>query len=370
MVCLNRIAILKGTMETFGGGERVAANLCNDLCNDFEVSLITYNSSKSAYYLKDNVKVVRLSSSEKCTKINAHLSVFRLRKYIVECMIDVILIIGRSSFPLIPILAAMGTKTKIVFCDQSTLECFKFVPAGMMTTIYRYITQCAINLFSERIVTLTIKERENYLSKYLLNINKLVTIYNYIDISKFKKAPIKSKKIISVARLDYSKGFEYLIKVAAGVLSKHPDWRWDVYGEGDKAYTQKLEKIKSEYGLDGKLFFMGNSDDIYNKYPLYSIFVFTSRYEGFGLTLLEAMASGLPSVSFNIYSGPSEIICDGLNGYLVDPYDVISMENKICTLINDAKIRESFSKNTQKEMCKFDRKMIVEKWKRLIFDII
>ena len=356
-------------MNVFGGGERVAANLCNDLVNYFQVSLIMYNNASSVYRLKDEVKKIHLLNKDSCTRVQIHFSALKLRKYIKENNIDVIMIIGRSSYPLVPILASLGIKTRIIFCDQSTLEYTKYVPRGVIGGAYRLVTQWAINTFCARIVTLTIKEKNNYQRKYSIPENKLLSVYNYIEYKKLPEYNDCSKKIITVARIDYAKGMELLIEVAAMVLSEHPDWRWDVYGDGDSIYTNKIIKLKNQYGLDGKLFFCGKSDKIYDKYPQYSMFVFTSRYEGFGLTLLEAMAFGLPVVSFDIFSGPSEIVRHNVNGYLVKNFDVFQMKNYICDLIKNPEKRKAFRDNSRIDKEKFDKKNIVKKWKKILLGL-
>lgn len=358
-------------MDVYGGGERVAANLCNDLSKDFEMILITYNNAASVYAINKNVKIVNLCNDNECSRLDIHASIIRLRKYLKYNNIDILLIIGRSSYPIVPLIAGMGLKTRIVFCDQSTLNYKKFITCGLFVKLYRYITQMIINNLADHIVVLTEKEKRNYLEQYNITENKITSIYNYLDMDavKIKKFDIEKKKIITVARIDYAKGMELLIEVAANVLNKHPDWQWDVYGDGDKAYTRKIIALRDSRGLENRLNFKGKCSNIYSKYSDYDIFVFTSRFEGFGLTLLEAMASGLPAVSFDIYSGPSEIISNGVNGFLVEAYDILTMSDKICTLIENRKVLSSFAYSSRINMYKFEKNNLMIQWKKLLRQI-
>ena len=94
--------------------------------------------------------------------------------------------------------------------------------------------------------------------------------------------------------------------------------------------------------------------------------VLTSYREGLPLVLLEANAIGLPMVSFDVFTGPNEIIVDGENGFLVTPYDCEDMAKKISCLIEDKELRKRQAKNTEKYIDKFSYKRIIEQWKQVI----
>ena len=91
----------------------------------------------------------------------------------------------------------------------------------------------------------------------------------------------------------------------------------------------------------------------------------SSRYEGFGLVLLEAQAAGLPCVSFNCKEGPSEIIDNNVNGYLINNFNLEEMGRKISFLINNKKELEKFSKNAKKDLGRFEKQVILDRWEDL-----
>lgn len=107
---------------------------------------------------------------------------------------------------------------------------------------------------------------------------------------------------------------------------------------------------------------MGHHDDIYSVYTNYSILVMTSEFEGFPMSLLEGMCNGLPMVSFDVPTGPNEIIQDGHNGYLIKPFDINSMADSLSHLIDNKMIRKNFSKNNKEFTSDFGLKLIISKW--------
>ena len=155
-------------------------------------------------------------------------------------------------------------------------------------------------------------------------------------------------------------------KVAVNVLSKFPDWHWDIYGSGDDSIKEKLVEELKEGGVITQVNFMGNVKGIENIYPNHGIYVMTSRYEGLPLVLLEAKQYGLPIVSFNCPTGPSEIVLDGENGYLIDNFEIDEMSEKICKLIENEELRISFSEKSMNDTEKFSKGKILKQWIHLI----
>ena len=109
--------------------------------------------------------------------------------------------------------------------------------------------------------------------------------------------------------------------------------------------------------------------NINNIYPKHSIYVMTSYFEGLPLVLLEAKKFKLPIVSFNCPTGPSEIVRHGINGFIIDNFNVNEMANKICDLIENEKLRWEFSCNANLDVDKFSKDVILEKWMKLIEDL-
>ena len=136
--------------------------------------------------------------------------------------------------------------------------------------------------------------------------------------------------MIFVGRLDYDlKGLDLLIQALSIVKIEIPDFSLVMVGDGGG--RERLENEIEKAGLKGNINMVGNSEDVMKYYMQASIALLPSRQEGFGLVVTEAMECGLPVISFKT-KGPSEIIEDGVNGFLIDKYDVVSFAKRIVML--------------------------------------
>lgn len=212
-------------------------------------------------------------------------------------------------------------------------------------------------------IALTKEDIEYY--KNILNARNVVQIYNPKDPS-IKKQEYKamSKKIISCGRLSPEKGFDRLLLVARKVFKKVDNWQWDIYGDGpdSSVLQQKIE----EYGLKGKVNLMGYHKDILCLYEKYAFCVFTSRGEGCPMVMIEALASGLPMVSFDFKCGPKDLITDGINGYIIKDQDIDTMAMKIIRLINDKSLRIRFAENADVNLKELEMPYVLSKWEKIL----
>lgn len=104
---------------------------------------------------------------------------------------------------------------------------------------------------------------------------------------------------------------------------------------------------------------------MYDLYADYSFLVMTSRYEGFPMVLIEAMARKLPCIAFDCQTGPSDIIFDGIDGFVI-PEDKESMISTIQSMIDNDSIRKQFSENTKYTLEKFSTEATMKKWEMII----
>lgn len=168
-----------------------------------------------------------------------------------------------------------------------------------------------------------------------------------------------SKLVISVGRYDPVKGFDMLIEAWAVVAQKHPDWKLKIVGPGDRSPYQELVK---RYGLEEGITCMGASDRIYDEMAGASFYVLSSRSEGFGLVLIEAMAVGLPCVAFSCSPGPRSIVSHLRNGLLIEKDNVPKLAEAMCYMIECDAERESFSKQASKDSERYRVEAIMQKW--------
>lgn len=147
-----------------------------------------------------------------------------------------------------------------------------------------------------------------------------------------------NKIVISVGRYDSVKGFDMLIDAWAIVAPKHPDWNLRIVGPGENSsYQEQVKRL----GLEQNISCKGASDRIYDEMAEASFYVLSSRSEGFGLVLVEAMAVGLPCVAFSCSPGPRSIVSHQQNGLLVEKDNIRELAESICYMIeNDEECRK------------------------------
>jgi glycosyltransferase involved in cell wall biosynthesis len=180
-----------------------------------------------------------------------------------------------------------------------------------------------------------------------------------------KHSELKEKRVIAVGRYVYQKGFDLLLEAWSKIEKKYPDWQLAIFGDGDRTPYEKQMKT---FGVDAKRCHLnGPTPNIQQEYVNSSIFVFSSRFEGFGMVLVEAMACGLPVVSFDCPCGPKDIVRDGEDGLLVENGNIDLLASSLSRLMNDETLRQSMSKAGLKNVQRFNIEQIAEQW-RLLFE--
>lgn len=360
---MKKICFFSGDITRSGGTERVSTVIANQLVKNkkFDICFLSLweNNDKLFYTLND--KIERYALFEKVTSGKRILTyVYRLRKFVKSNNIDVLIDID-GILDLYSIPALRGAKCKLISWEQFN---YYYNPDGP----YRKITRKWAAKKADAIVVLTDEDKQNYKKEVRIK-GKIIRIYNPMESFEDNNVGynLDSKLIISAGRLTAQKGFDMLVDVADIVLKRNPDWKWIVCGEGEerKALEEKIKKC----GLEQKLILQGNVNNIEDYYRKSAMFVLTSRAEGFGLVLTEAKKEGLPCVSFRCPAGPSEIILDGINGYLLDCFDIEQMAEKINQLIENQDIRKKFSDNSMVGTEKFNIDKISEQWVELIEQI-
>lgn len=169
--------------------------------------------------------------------------------------------------------------------------------------------------------------------------------------------------VIAAGRYVYQKGFDMLISAWQEVTSMYPDWKLHIWGEG--MLRDQLQKQIDAASIGNTCFLEGRSDDIAEKYVESSIFVLSSRFEGFGMVLIEAMACGIPVVSFTCPCGPRDIIQDGVNGLWVENGNVHELSRKIIYLIEHEDLRRRMGQNSAESISPYQIEKIALQWKEL-----
>lgn len=212
----------------------------------------------------------------------------------------------------------------------------------------------------DQVVLLTQEDRETYWQE---EDDRICVIPNPCRFQTDAFSPLTAHRILSVGRLAFEKNFSSLIRAFSLVHSRFPDWRLDIIGDGsDRAsLLSEIEKLH----LSDVVHLCGSSCHIQEEMLDSSIFVSTSRHEGFSLVILEAISCGLPVVTYSFPCGPKDILQDGINGFLVPPEDESALAEQISRLIQDESLRKQIGVAAKQRSKDFEIEHICELWMAL-----
>lgn len=356
---MKRIAFLDYNVETFGGVEKVLSILANELSAYYEVYIfsITSHGGELFFPFNDDIRIFHLGLPNMRIRQQMIHGSLPIRELIKQEKIECILFMGHYSGFLGGV-ASLGAQCKKIFCDHGAL--INQIDDKKATFMRRFAY-----MVSDVTIALTMQSVDDYIKIFKAKKEKLRCIYNPIEFEQKTGAYNKeSKKLVTAGRLSEEKGFDLLVEVACILREKNSDWKWDIWGDGSMM-EMIAEKIQ-EYHLNDYIFLKGKTSNMEDKYKEYAMYVLPSYREGLPMCLLEAQANQLPIVSFDIYTGPREIVSDNKNGFLIEPYDIEKMAERIDELLSSPSKREEFSLNSQVNIGKFDKQSIIKQWIEVI----
>ena len=199
------------------------------------------------------------------------------------------------------------------------------------------------------------------------NTKNVQVIPNPLTFYPADRAQLQQKTVIAVGSHSHNKGYDLLLEAWTIVGSRYPEWQLHIYGTIDKdcVYGNLAKKL----GVHNTVTFHNPVADIQKKYLNASIMVMSSRSEGFGMVLIEAMACGVPCVSFDCPSGPRDIITDGEDGFLVEKENPIALSKKLMLLMGDEAIRFKMGVSAKENVKRFQAENILPKWDQLFKEL-
>ncbi|MGN9062891.1 glycosyltransferase family 4 protein [Segatella copri] len=360
-----KICIFIDDITHTGGIERVTSNLISQFTkdrSDLEIDIVSqFKSGDKLWYPFDNCQIKYLSeknydakphSFERMTKMLSN--VLTVRKYFKKNHYDII--IGQS-FPNVFVLYLAGVNMNNVIAAEHVYYNYY---SNLIKTIRLHIYKnCA------RVAVLTSLDKACYDKHYAYN--HTVLIPNPVVVPEYHQSQLEDKIVIAMGRIQYQKGFDILVDVFSLVNHKHPDWKCYIYGDGN--LRREVEDCIIKKGMQDVVILKGRTDNVPNAMREASMFVLSSRFEGFGMVIAEAMAQGLPAVSFDCPTGPSDIVRTGYNGILVKNQDKQALANAICNLIEHPEDRKQMGINAIQTSKEFAGNVVAEKWYKLFAEI-
>ena len=180
----------------------------------------------------------------------------------------------------------------------------------------------------------------------------------------------QNKRVIAVGRLDYQKGFDRLIN-AWGIVCRDEylsDWHLDIFGQGE--WRNMLQQMIDERGLQDRVTLNKPTKDIAKEYASSSMLVMSSHYEGFPMVMIEAMACGLPVVTFDYKCGPRDIIDHEINGLLVKDGDIEGLAKAMISMMRDDAARKRMGENAKKVVETYSEEAVMKQWIELFNTLV
>lgn len=356
-----KLCFLVADISHTGGVERVTSNLASqflleqrgveiDIVSQFKSSDKLWYSFEGCniHYLNDKDYDAKPHSMKRMWRMLGNIS--RIRRFFREHHYDFII---SQSLPNTIMLYLAGINMRNVLAvEHVKYDYYNHIIKRFRLHIYARVA---------KVVVLTYIDKSKY-DSYLPS-EQTVVIPNPVIVPEYFQSKLENKQAIAMGRIQYQKGFDTLTDVFAIVHKKHPDWIVNIYGDGN--CREEIEKYIKQRGMETVVKLRGRTDDVPSVMRESSFFILSSRFEGFGMVIAEAMTQGLPAVSFDCPTGPSDIIQTGENGILVENQNKQAMADAICYMIENPSERMRMGKNALRTVQRFSGDVIAEKWMNL-----
>lgn len=197
------------------------------------------------------------------------------------------------------------------------------------------------------------------------NFQNPLIVSNPLPFQTNKTSTLKNKKVICVARHSHEKGLDSLLKIWKNVSKDNLEWNLEIYGE-ETAYSKYLYEVVENLNIQKSVLFKKPIQNIQDVYLNASVLAMTSRYEGFGLVLIEAMSCGLPVIAFDCEIGPRTIIEDSVNGFLIEFGDNLAFEKKLNAILKQEIDLNNLIKNGLEKAQEYDLLTTFQIWKEMV----
>jgi glycosyltransferase involved in cell wall biosynthesis len=346
-----------------GGAERVMSIMANYWAQkEINITLLTFNDSSERpfFELDSRIQYIPLgltgiSRNPLDGILNNFKRILALRGAIRKTNPDTV-ISFQDTTNIITILATRGLKIPVIVSEHNEPTVWNI---GMIWNMMRRLAYPMAN----KVILLSERARSYYPEKVR---RSAIVIPNPVQTPPTALANVDIRKpaIIAMGRFGHEKGFDILLRAFALAGEDNPDWSLTILGDGSQ--RRSYEDLIENLNLQGRVFMPGRVQNPYDYLKLSDIFVLSSRNECFPMVLCEAMACGVPVISFDCMTGPREIITDGVDGILVPPEDEEQLASAMSKLMGDKLTRNRMGKEGKQIIERFGVDKIMAKWEELI----
>ena len=348
-----RLCFLTGTLNVMAGAERMTATIANALAEQgHAVTVLSLWDQSSCFPLHPSIRHEALFASRPSFKRAYMATVAGIRRHVKAHRIDVLVQVDTMlAFFALP--ATLGLGVRHIAWEHCHFDEDLGKPA-------RKLARRIDARFCEHIVVLTERDRKRWLES-LRPCTSVVCINNPLPFAiPARPAPRIGNTVLAVGRLVHAKGFDVLLQAWSIVVRQVPDWRLMIVGEGEE--RANLEALRDQLGLGDSVVLPGICPDVTKAYKQASVFCLSSRYEGFGLVLIEAMAFGLPIVSTDCETGPRELLEGGRDAVLVATSNQHALADGLLDVISNMAKASQLSRMASEKAKRFSSERITQDW--------
>ena len=350
------IFILINDITHHAGMERAVCNLANILIKKHTVTIISRdtNTGNAFFPIDSKIQLIHLGTdichASTLQKLKKYVCMYKKLRELTKENASAVFIATISSVN--ALITLLGKNIKTIGCEH-----FNYDAACLRQKVLRRIFYPRLDF----VVCLTNEDAKRY--TFIKN-NRLFVIPNSLSFECDITSNCTAKRIIAVGRLTKQKGFDLLLDSAVLMKERIPDWHLDIFGDGEDkdALLEKIARLKLQTFVSIK----SPTKNIEQEYIASSLFVMSSRWEGLPMVLLEAQHCGIPAVSFDCQTGPSEVIVHGETGFIVPLGDVTALAEKTIELALNEEMRISFGKKAKENSKRFSTEDIEKKWDELL----
>lgn len=366
---MKRIVYTIRSLGNSGGVERVCINKANWLVSKgYDVTIITEEAADCFYQVDSRIKMLSLNITKRLSD-NLIIRLWRfilfsieywlkISRFLREIKPDAVISINARDFYILPF---VNKRSKKIYefhwiVSQPGKEKGK---GSLVEWVGKRFADIVGNHY-DSIVLLTQKDKVHIDNEW----KNVTVIPNALTFSCDTPATLSENNAIAVGNLFHVKGFSRLIDVWDIVHERYPDWTLSIYGDG--YLREELQSKINDLSLVNVVKLEGKVVDIKTAYLKSSLSLISSYEESFSLTLLEAQASGLPVIAFDCPWGPSEIITQDVNGFLIPDGDIKAFADKICFLIENEKLRREMGYNALLNSESYAEDKVMAQWVQLL----
>lgn len=357
---LPTVCFLTGTLNAFAGAERMTAVIANGLAErGYRVLVLSLYDRATVFPLHENVVHDALFEARPSFKWAYLPTVFGIRKFLRKHAVDVLVEVD-TMLTLFTVPATLGMRVRRVAWEHSHFDEDLGHRARPVARRLAAGTNAAIVVLTERD-----RQRWNTLS---FNVARIYMISNALPFDVPTAPALRQRPVLlAVGRLTHAKGLDVLLRAWARARMMLPDWHLRIVGEGEA--RDELERLCIELGQADSVTLPGIARDIGAEYRGASAFCLSSRHEGFGLVLIEAMAYGLPVVATDCETGPKALLRDGANAVVVPVEDADALAQAVVRVCTDTDLQRRLATNAREFATHFAPQQVITCWTTLLDQI-